>query len=97
MKGLGYVGLGEVTQPAKMIKDFVVNGKPLLDHELEAKRPEENMDSEELSEWVVGVNWIKTLKSDEAKTFTGVFANQNVVCKLRQEQTLRFVQNEFGE
>ena len=97
MKGLGYVGFGEVTQPAKMIKDFFVNGKPLLDIELEAERPEENMDSEELSEWVVGVKWIKTLESDEAKTFSGVFANQNVVCKLRQEQTLRFVQNEFGE
>ena len=97
MKGLGYVGFGEVTQPAKMIKDFFVNGKPLIDNELEAERPEENMESEELSEWVVGVNWIKTLESDEAKTFSGVFANQNVVCKLRQEQTLRFVQNEFGE
>lgn len=97
MKGLGYVGFGEVTLPARMIKDFNVNGRPLLDYELEAERPNENMDSEELSEWVVGINWIKTLERDDAKTFTGVFANQNVVCKLRQEQTLRFVQNEFGE
>ncbi len=97
MKGLGYVGFGEVTQRAVMIKDFVVNGKPLLEYDLEAEKPDNNMNNEELSEWVVGIKWIKTVTKDNAKTFTGVFANQNIACKLRQEQTLRFVQNEFGK
>lgn len=97
MKGMGYVGFGEVTQSAIMIKDFTVGGNLLLDLELKAERPNENMENDELSEWVVGVNWIKIENSNNAKTFTGVFANQNVVCKLRHVQTLRFVQNEFGE
>ena len=97
MKGLGYVGFGEVTQTARMIKEFLVGDNPLLDLELKAEKPEENMENEELSEWVVGINWKKVVNSNGAKTFTGVFANQNVVCKLRQEQTLRFVHKEFGE
>lgn len=97
MKGLGYFGFGKVTHSASMIKDFVVKDKLLLECELKAERPWENKDSEELSEWVVGINWIKTFEKNEAKTFSGVFANQNVVCKLRQEQTLRFVHNELGE
>jgi hypothetical protein len=80
-----------------MINDFLVNGHSLISLSLKAERPEENIDNEELSEWVVGINWIKTVESSEAKTFSGVFANQNVVCKLKQEQTLRFVQKEFGE
>ena len=40
MKGNGYVGYGEVTKEAAMIKDFVVEaeGKPLLDMPLQAPR-----------------------------------------------------------
>lgn len=97
LKSQGYVGLGEVVTAAQMIKDFRVNGKPLLECSLRAQSSDENKDDEELSEWVVGINWIKTVPSAQAKTFAGVFANQNVVCKLRQEQTLRFVQKEFGQ
>ena len=97
MKGLGYVGFGEVTHKAVMIKDFIVPefDKSLLELELKAERPQKNSDDEDLSEWVVGVKWIKTVSKQHAKTFVGVFANQNVVCKLRHEQTLRFVQKEF--
>lgn len=98
MKGLGYVGFGEVTHKAAMIKDFIVPeyNKSLLELDLKAERPHENSDDEELSEWIVGVKWIKTVPKEQNKTFVGVFANQNVVCKLRHEQTLRFVQKEFG-
>jgi len=32
----------------------------------------------------------------DAKTFKGVFANQNIVCKLRHEETVDFLIREFG-
>lgn len=98
MRGLGYVGFGEVTKAAVMIRDFVVleTNTPLLDAGLKAARPNENSEDEKLSEWVVGVKWLKTVPKDQAKTFPGVFANQNIVCKLRHEQTLKFVQKELG-
>ena len=99
MKGLGYVGFGEVTSLAEMIRDFTVNGSgvSLLEAGLTAPNADANRDDEELAEWAVGVNWIKTVDKNQAKTFSGVFANQNVVCKLRDPQTLRFVQEAFGE
>lgn len=98
MRGLGYVGFGEVTKPACMIRDFTVgeSGAPLLSAGLRAPGAANNSDNEELSEWVVGVRWIKTFPKGEAKTFAGVFANQNVVCKLRHESTLTFVEREFA-
>jgi hypothetical protein len=97
MKGWGYVGFGEVIQKAVMIKDFIVPeyNKPLLECDLKAENPEENSDDEDLSEWVVGIKWVKSLPKEQAKTFAGVFANQNIVCKLKHDQTLRFVQKEF--
>lgn len=98
MAGLGYVGFGEVTHKAVMIKDYVIPeiDKSLLEVKLKAECPSENSENEELSEWVVGIKWFKTVLREQAKTFSGIFANQNVVCKLRHEQTLRFIKKEFG-
>lgn len=99
LKGEGYVGYGEVTQTTVMIKDFIVPeaNKPLLDmDDLKAPHPDANKDDPEMAEWVVGVNWLKTFPRGQAKTFRGVFANQNIVCKLRHPETIEFVKREFG-
>lgn len=97
MKGLGYVGYGEVTKEATPIGDFVVDqfGKPLLELPLRAPKAAENKDSPEKAEWVVGVRWLKEVPREQAKTFKGVFANQNIVCKLRDPKTLEFLRSEF--
>lgn len=97
-RGVGYAGYGEVTSKAAMLKNYVVqsDGQPLIDKNLQSVRPDENIDDPELCEWVVGVNWIKTFPLAQAKTFKGVFANQNIVCKLRDEETVKFLSREFG-
>jgi hypothetical protein len=46
-------------------------------------------------EYLVGVEWRKTLPLSEAKTFPGVFANQNIVCKLRDSATIDFFKGIF--
>lgn len=69
-----------------MIKDFIDQEESLLPAELNGSE-----------KWVVGVKWLKTVPKEQAKTFSGIFANQNVVCKLRHEQTLRFVHKRFGK
>jgi hypothetical protein len=97
MKGLGYVGYGKVTREAVMIKDFVIeDGSPLLELPLRAPHADEHSEDPELSEWVVGIDWIETVPRDEAKSFKGIFANQNIVCKLRDQQTVEFLEREFG-
>ncbi len=98
MKGLGYVGYGEVTKEAIPIDLFVVDElrKPLLELPLRAPLAHENHDNPSLAEWAVGVRWLKTFSRDEAKTFKGAFANQNIVCKLRDASTLDYLRAEFG-
>jgi hypothetical protein len=97
MKGLGYVGYGEVTKEALPIDQFIVDtdNKPLLEHPLRAPHASENHTSLEKCEWAVGIRWLKTFSKEEAKTFKGVFANQNIVCKLRDVKTLEFLRGEF--
>lgn len=97
MKGFGYVGYGEVTKEAVPIGNFVVDelGKPLLELPLRAPSAAENKDSPARAEWAVGVKWLRTFTRDQARTFKGVFANPNIVCKLRDPRTLEYVLAEF--
>lgn len=96
--GRGYVGYGTVTQTSVMAKAFVVgsNGEGLLDLHLKQPNMSHDSDDPDLAEWVIGVNWSKAVPLEAAKTFKGVFANQNVVCKLRHQKTFDFLKQEFG-
>jgi hypothetical protein len=98
MKKLGYVGYGEVTSEAVVIKDFIPAGesKPILELPLEAKHADENSDSPELSEWAIGVKWLRSYPAEDARRFKGAFANENVVCELRHGETVEFLEKEFG-
>ena len=97
MKGLGYVGFGIVREPAKMVKDFVVESvqKTLLEVPLNAHNAAENRDDPKLSEWAVGVDWKKIFERNDARYFKGIFANQNIVCKLRHKPTIDFLRAQF--
>ncbi|HET6844765.1 MAG TPA: hypothetical protein VFK06_24230 [Candidatus Angelobacter sp.] len=98
MKGLGYVGFGTITQQAIMVRDFSPNGsgKKLLDLPLNQPGMNDNKDDPAFSEWVVGVQWDKTFDRNDARRFSGIFANQNIVCFLRDTATADFLSREFG-
>lgn len=96
VKGTGYVGYGVVQAEAVMVQDYQVDGKRLVD-DLPADHAwrREGQDPNR-TEWMARVQWIKTFPVEQAKTFPGIFANQNVVCKLSDEQTFDFLAKEFG-
>lgn len=95
MKGNGYVGFGSVTHEAVMAKDCEVEGQRLFDLPLVQPGIKDSADNPELSEWPVGIKWSRTFSRDQAKTFSGAFANPNIVCKLRDERTVKFVKEQF--
>jgi hypothetical protein len=94
-KQTGYVGLGRVVDSAVPVDEFQVDGRPILDAELSA--PDFGHDRGNLNwcEFVVRVAWEKTYPLSEAKIKTGVFANQNIVCKLRDPETIKFLGQYF--
>jgi hypothetical protein len=98
MKGLGYVGFGEVVCEARPAKEFIPEGhtESILELPLQAEDMDHDRDDRDQCEWVVGVKWHTTLPRDEAKTFSGIFANQHIVCKLRDRRTLDFLRREFN-
>jgi hypothetical protein len=95
-KGNGYVGYGIVTAPSVPVRDFCVAGKATLS--LPLQQPHLNHDAEDLEacEYLVAVRWLKAVPLAEAKTFPNIFANQNVVCKLRDAATIEFLRSTFN-
>jgi len=95
----GYVGVGEVVAPSVPVSDFEVevDGQkvPILTAPLEAANMAEDSDDPELSEYLVRVRWIDTRKRTHAIREKGMFANQNVVAKLRQPFTLQRLSEVF--
>jgi hypothetical protein len=89
----GYVGVGEVLAPAVGVADFTVelDGRvvPILEAPRAAEHMGEDADDPEQSEYLVRVRWIDTRPREQPIWERGMFANQNVVAKLRQPFTLQ--------
>ena len=79
----GYVAVGEVTSEVKRYDQFQIelngNSVPLTQLDLEAT----GAFDENHGEHFVGVDWIKTVDSDQAVKERGFFGNQNTVAQPR--------------
>jgi hypothetical protein len=95
---VGYVGVGIVTDEVVPIKDFQVEidgeSVPLLETDLHVKM-DKDVDDPDLCEYVVRVEWLKTVPKQEAIWEKGMFANQNSACKLRNQFTIERLTEHF--
>jgi hypothetical protein len=83
-KGAGYVGYGIVKAAPVIVHDFQTENGPLLAQALVQPGIARAGVDATLAEYVLGVDWIKSVPVADARRFDGMFANQNVVCKLRE-------------
>jgi hypothetical protein len=94
----GYVGVGEVTAEA-----IAADSATLMVDEVERKFGDLNLrgnydhgsDEPDDLEYIVAVNWIDTVPLDNYFWETGMFANQNSACKLRNRFTLERLSSRF--
>lgn len=97
--GVGYVGVGNVTETAQPVTDFTVEidgqRKTLLELPLKAPSLVEYTRLDNM-EYAVRVEWIKLLPRDQAIKERGLFANQNSACRLRNSFTLERLTERFG-
>ena len=94
ISGKGYVGFGIVEEEAVFVKNYKFNNK-LLVQDLADDHPWTQANDPSRQEWMVKVNWLKTFDENNAQWFKGAFANQNVVCKLRDHNTFKFLSEKF--
>jgi hypothetical protein len=97
---VGYVGVGIVRDGPVPVGEFTVpvNGRsvPILELPLKAQDFGGNAIDPDRAEYLVRVDWIKTLQRDEAIWEKGMFANQNSACRLRNKFTLDTLVQRFG-
>ncbi|MEX1028044.1 MAG: hypothetical protein WD049_08570 [Candidatus Paceibacterota bacterium] len=94
IKGNGYVGYGIVEEEAVPVGEYAVGGVKILD-KLPEDSPWQHAKDPSQDEWLVKVNWMQTVPESQAKWFPGAFANQNVVCKIRDQNTADYLIKEF--
>lgn len=96
-KGAGYVGKGTVTGTKIPAGEFMTPSGPLFDQDLKQPAIRNRSADAAVMEYAVPIDWETAVPISDAKTFVGVFANQNIVCKLRDPETLAFLKREFGD
>jgi uncharacterized protein len=98
LKGKGFVGVGKITSLAKPIREVLINGKPLLSHDLKCKNMYDNVASDDQCEYVATVQWLKAVDRVGAKwrAGDGLFTSQLVRASLDQQpKTIAFLQDAF--
>ena len=97
---MGYIGVGIVKGTSVPVKDFVVSvdGKeiPILDAPLAAANMGHDRDDLENCEYLVRVDWTKTVPREQAYWEKGMFAVQHTCCRLRSRFTLEKLVRFFG-
>lgn len=92
----GYLGYGLITAEKTAATDYVLADGRRLVEAVPKSYLTEFADDPDNCAYVVGVDWQTTVPVNEAKTFSGIFSNQNVVCKIRHQETADFLREQFG-
>lgn len=99
LKRHGFVGIGKVTECAKMVRDVEIGGKRLLDNKLTCPGLAENRNDPELSEYVCTVKWLATVTRDAAKwsSYAKLYTTQHVRASMDgQQETISFLEDAFS-
>ena len=97
----GYVGVGFVRETSKPVTEFEVEvdgqRRPVLETPLaEPDKLARDVEDPELREHLVRVDWVEARSLDAAVWQTGLFTNQMPVCKLRDRETIEYLEEAFG-
>ena len=91
----GYLGYGLITSGKTAASDYVLPTGERLVEALPKAYLTDNADDPDNCTYVVGVDWRSAVDGRNAKTRAGIFANSNVVCKIRHRETVDFLLEQF--
>jgi hypothetical protein len=98
LKDRGFVGIAKALERAKPVRELAINGKPLLSYALKCSGLGENAESNELCEFVVPVEWIRSVDRAEAKwkAKSKLYTTPLIRASLDgQPETIQFLEREF--
>jgi hypothetical protein len=98
LKRAGFVGIGRVLASAKPVREVQIKGRPLLAHKkLRCAGMAEDVESDDLCEYVARVKWIRKRSRAEALWKAGLYRTPLLRASLdKQRRTLSFLERGFG-
>jgi len=102
IKGHGYVGIGRVIEKAVRVNDFIVRGKSLKSYSPKVSAIFKNCENIEKSDYLVKVEWIKSIDDIKDKTSKGyaekgLFFSQQIRVSLQgKAKTISYLEKEFA-
>lgn len=91
----GYLGYGLVTSEKVAASDYELEDGRSLVEVVPKSYLTDGADDPDSCAYVVGIEWQKTVDTTDACSFSGIFSNQNVVCKIRHQETADFLKKQF--
>jgi hypothetical protein len=95
----GYVGVGIVRSEPIPVDQFTVevdgNPVPILEAPLETPDLADHAREQAYFEHFIRVDWLRAVPRNQAVWEAGMFANQNIVCRLKNAFTLRRLSERF--
>ena len=96
LKRRGFVGIGRIVERAKQIRDVKIKNKPLLNCDLACQLMSDNVESDDLCEYVALVEWKSTVGRKNAKWQPGLYTTTHVRASLDgQPETVKFLESQF--
>jgi hypothetical protein len=97
----GYVAVGIVKEKSRPVTEFEVevDGQrmPILEVSLaEPEKVRHDANDPQLREHMVRVEWLETRPIEKAIWQPGLFTNQMPACKLRDRETIEYLERAFG-
>ena len=99
LSNAGYVGVGQILERARPLREVTIGGKPLSGFPLRPIDVLEHIECDKLSEYACTVRWIKAFDREHAKwePNSGLFTTTHVRASLdNQPRTISFVEKKFG-
>ena len=95
VSGAGYIGAGKVVKTAVPIHKFTTqDGKPLLKKDLATKKVNNLPDNPDFTDWVAGINWIKTFDREQASRDTEHY--RATLCEIQNADRLASLHKTFS-
>ncbi len=94
-KNTGYLGYGIVTKEMLPASEYTLEDGRRLIEAVPRQYFTYFGDDPEKRAYVVGIHWEVTVDRPDAKTYQGIFANQNIACRLNDEKTVAFLVDAF--
>jgi len=91
----GYVAKAKTKSIALPMDQYLVNGSPLKDLPLAAPDAKEHLGNHELCEWLISVEWEKSLDRNDAIRQKGLYVHVATSCRIKDPITVKYLREVF--